>query len=107
MAISKPVVGFDLPENRISAGDAALYARPNDISDLARQIERLMDDATMRQRLGAIGRERAEGVLNWASQEQTLLGAYRAMLCGQAVSVHPQAELLSQLDTPTPLNATR
>ena len=82
MAMAKPVVCFDLPENRLSAGEAALYAQPNSVRDLTLQIERLMDDVDLRERLGAIGRSRAENILCWSRQEQVLLGVYETMLAG-------------------------
>src|SRR5262249_36551138 len=34
MAQAKPVVAFDLPENRVTAADTALYAVPNEECDL-------------------------------------------------------------------------
>ena len=52
MALSKPIVAFDLPEHRVTAGQAALYARPNDEMDFARQIETLMDDPELRKKMG-------------------------------------------------------
>jgi len=82
MAMAKPVVCFDLPEGRVSSAGAALYAQPNDVRDLARQMARLMDDSQLRQRLGAIGRERAATILSWGRQEEQLLAAYDSMLCG-------------------------
>jgi glycosyltransferase involved in cell wall biosynthesis len=33
MALSKPIVAFDLPEHRVSAGESALYACPNEELD--------------------------------------------------------------------------
>jgi len=87
MAMSKPVACFDLLENRCSAADAALYARPNDVADLARRIAQLMDDSDLRARLGAIGRWRAENVLNWQRQEEVLLAAYESMLGGAGRTV--------------------
>lgn len=80
MAFGRPVVLFDLTEGRRSAGDAALYARPNDPADLARQMLRLLDDDALRQRLGALGRRRIEEKLNWASETKQLLAAYEAAL---------------------------
>jgi glycosyltransferase involved in cell wall biosynthesis len=82
MAMSKPVACFDLLENRRSAAGAALYAKPNSVVDLARQIVRLMDDAELRQQLGDVGRWRAANILNWERQEEVLLAAYESMLGG-------------------------
>jgi len=80
MALAKPVVSFDLPEHRISAADAALYAHPNDELDLARKIALLMDDQELREEMGARGRKRIETELAWQHQAQQLVRAY-AVLC--------------------------
>jgi len=76
MACSRPIVSFDLLEAHRSAGEAALYARPNDESDFARCINELLDDREERDRRGRIGRERIEGDLSWQRSEQALLAAY-------------------------------
>ena len=52
MTLGKPTVAFDLPEHRITAGGAALYARPNDELDFARQLAVLMDNPEQRQKMG-------------------------------------------------------
>ena len=44
MALGKPIVQFDLTEGRFSAGEASLYARPNDIADFAMKMCELLDD---------------------------------------------------------------
>lgn len=81
MACAKPVVCFDLREHRASAGDGALYAEPNRDDDLATQIERLLDDAALRERLGAYNRRRFLDTLAWEHNAGTLLQAYEG-LCG-------------------------
>jgi hypothetical protein len=42
MALEKAIVQFDLVEGPRSAGDAAVYARPNDVGDLAAKIVALL-----------------------------------------------------------------
>ncbi len=79
MAMSKPIVAFDLPEHRVSAADAAVYARPNDPTDLARKIAELMDDPARRCSMAEIGRERVLSGLAWEHQELNLLAAYAAV----------------------------
>ena len=76
MAAGKPTVCFDLPENRFTARDAALYACPNDDKDLARKIEVLMNNVEKRKNTGEIGRLRIEKELAWFHQEKQLLEAY-------------------------------
>ena len=79
MALGKPIVQFDLTEGRVSAPDAALYARPNDAVDLAEKITDLLADAEARQRMGSRGRERVEAELAWKYETPKLLAAYAAL----------------------------
>lgn len=76
MALGKPIVQFDLTEGRVSAGDASLYARPNDTRDFALRLCELLDDPDRRERMGEIGRRRIETELAWHHQVPNLLRAY-------------------------------
>ena len=79
MALGKPMVAFDLPEHRVSAQDAALYAKPNDEMDCARNIALLMDNPGLREEMGRKGRERVQAELSWAHQAKRLVRAYEAL----------------------------
>ena len=79
MALAKPVVQFDLTEGRRSAGEASLYARPDDPADLAAKVLELLDDPQRRERMGRLGRERVERELAWRHQAPQLLAAYAAL----------------------------
>jgi glycosyltransferase involved in cell wall biosynthesis len=79
MALEKPIVAFDLPEHRNTAQDAAVYARPNDEFDFAKQIALLMDDQGRRKKMGQKGRERVEKEVAWQVQEKALLEVYESM----------------------------
>jgi glycosyltransferase involved in cell wall biosynthesis len=80
MAMARPIVSFDLTEARVSAGDAALYATPNDELEFAKLIARLLDDPDERTRMGEIGRRRVAGPLSWEHSTEALLAAYDAAL---------------------------
>ncbi|HEX5412014.1 MAG TPA: glycosyltransferase family 4 protein [Terriglobia bacterium] len=80
MAFGLPVVLYDLTEGRRSAGDAALYARPNDPEDFARQMIELLDSEELRCTLGARARIRIEEGLNWDSEKRAVLKAYETAL---------------------------
>jgi glycosyltransferase involved in cell wall biosynthesis/SAM-dependent methyltransferase len=80
MAMGKPVVAFDLTETRFSARDAALYATPNLVEDLADKIGVLLSDEELRIKLGAVGRKRIEEELSWDQTKQNLLLAYEMLL---------------------------
>ncbi|HSY46472.1 MAG TPA: glycosyltransferase family 4 protein [Steroidobacteraceae bacterium] len=91
MALGKPIVQFDLTEGRFSAGEASLYARPNDVADFAVKLCQLLDDPERRATMGAIGRQRVEGGLAWHHQVPRLLEAYQAaMKSGRAREVPRQ-----------------
>ena len=82
MAFELPVVAFDLHETRVSAGDAAVYAKPNDVGDYAAAIVKLMDDEPRRSLLGKLGRARVEQELAWSHQVRAYLDVYRRLLGG-------------------------
>lgn len=82
MAMSRPVVAYELPESRFTAGDAAIYAEPNDVSSFAARIGELLGDPERRERMGASGRRRVESELCWGRSTETLLAAYGSALNG-------------------------
>src|SRR6266581_2679645 len=65
MALGRPIVQFDLTEGRFSAQEASLYAKPNDVVDMAERIVELLDDPDRRMRMGCYGRCRVESELEW------------------------------------------
>lgn len=80
MALGKPIVQFALAEGRVSAGEASLYAAPNDFRDFAKKLCDLLDDPKRRARMGQIGRQRVEEELAWHHQVPKLLAAYTKAL---------------------------
>jgi glycosyltransferase involved in cell wall biosynthesis len=82
MAFELPVVAFDLRETRVSAGDAGVYAAPNDVHEYAAAIVKLMDDEPRRAHLGKLGRARVERELAWSHQQRAYLGVYRDLTAG-------------------------
>jgi glycosyltransferase involved in cell wall biosynthesis len=80
MAMSRPIVAYDLVEARVSAGPAAVYATPNEERSFAAAIAELLDDPARRKEMGRIGRERVETALSWERSEEALLAAYRRVL---------------------------
>jgi glycosyltransferase involved in cell wall biosynthesis len=79
MALGKPIVQFAMTEGRVSAGDASLYAAPNDAVDFARKIIELADDPAKREAMGRYGRLRVERELAWTHQAPKLLTAYATL----------------------------
>lgn len=76
MALSKPVIAFDLKETRFSCGDAALYADPHDRDDLGRKILELVGDPERRGQMAGMGRKRVESKLAWPFSVPHLVAAY-------------------------------
>ncbi len=79
MALAKPTVAFDLPEHRVTAGDAAIYATPNDIVSLAEKIEELINDIDRREAMGKVATQRIRDGLSWEHQKRHLLSAYETL----------------------------
>ncbi|MBN1312806.1 MAG: glycosyltransferase family 4 protein [Anaerolineae bacterium] len=79
MMLGKPIVAFDLPEHRVTAENAALYAKPNDELDFAKKVTTLMDDPDLCVRLGQFGKQRVETELAWPYQAEKLLEVYRSL----------------------------
>ena len=73
MAVAKPIVAYDIPANREAAGEAALYALPNNIVDMGDQILRLVNDPDLRAEMGEIGRSRIEKQFPNCSYAEILL----------------------------------
>lgn len=80
MAFSCPIVQFEVTEGRYSAGDASLYAKPNDVVDFANKIAALLADPDRRSEMGRIGRERVETKFSWPHQVPNLIAAYQRLL---------------------------
>jgi glycosyltransferase involved in cell wall biosynthesis len=82
MAFGKPVVQFDLREGRVSAGEASLYAEPNNAGDLADKILWLVEHPDEAHEMGESGRRRVETSLQWEHQSPTYLALYEELLTG-------------------------
>lgn len=80
MAFKLPVVAFDLKETRVSAGQAAVYAPPNDTDAFAEAILDLLDDPERRAEMGRQGRERVERELAWRHQAPRYLSVYESLV---------------------------
>ena len=82
MAMGRPLVSFDLKEARVSAGDAAAYAPANDETAFAAELDRLLRDTELRERMGARGRERVENHLSWDNSRRALVAFYDRLFDG-------------------------
>jgi glycosyltransferase involved in cell wall biosynthesis len=77
MALSKPIVQFDLKEGRFSAQEASLYCSGEDrVADFGEKILWLLDHPEERQRMGEFGRGRVQKELAWEYSMGNLLATY-------------------------------
>jgi glycosyltransferase involved in cell wall biosynthesis len=90
MAMSRPIVSYDLTESRVTAEEAAIYARPNEPEAFAKAIAVLLDDPDRRARMGRIGRERVERLLSWEHCRRNLLAAYEVALTREPAAWAPR-----------------
>ncbi len=79
MALKKAVVQYNLVEGRRSAGGASLYAKPNNVPELASKILYLLDNPGLRDKMGEMGRKRMESKLEWRHQAPVLLKVYEGL----------------------------
>jgi glycosyltransferase involved in cell wall biosynthesis len=77
MAFGKPIVAYDLKENRYSAQGAALYSNHNDIQNFARLISELLSNSEKRASMAEIGIQRVQTELAWEFSIPKLLDAYK------------------------------
>lgn len=82
MAMSKPLVSFDLHEARVTAEDAAVYTRGDgdDVQEFGRLVGELFDDPERCRAMGERGRRRVEESLSWETSRANLLRAYEELL---------------------------
>jgi hypothetical protein len=78
MALTKPIVQFDMTKGRYPAQATSLYTRLNDAPSLAAAILELADDP-MRRTRGAFGPEQVDRALIWTYEVPKLLAAYEAV----------------------------
>jgi glycosyltransferase involved in cell wall biosynthesis len=99
MALSKPIVQFNLKEGRFTAGEASLYSdAENRIGDFADKILWLLDHPKERERMGRHGRSRVENVLSWEHSIGNLLAAYERVFQKMRSTRH---NAFNQIDSST------
>jgi glycosyltransferase involved in cell wall biosynthesis len=76
MALGRAVVAHDLPETRVSGGDAIAYAAGYSAEALAAAVLALVNDPDRRRALGRAARRRIEDGLAWEHQAPRLVGVF-------------------------------
>ncbi|HLG75037.1 MAG TPA: glycosyltransferase, partial [Ktedonobacteraceae bacterium] len=90
MAMSLPIVAFDLAETRATTQDAALYAPANSVEHFATCLNRLLDNPALRAHMGQRGRQLVLEQLNWDYDQRNLFRAYSLLF---PRFTHPQFAL--------------
>jgi glycosyltransferase involved in cell wall biosynthesis len=88
MAMGRPIVSFELVEARVSAGDAAVYVRPNDELAFAKAIDALLQDPEQRRQMGEFGYRRVAQDLSWEVSRRALVQFYEQLLGGETPRIH-------------------
>jgi glycosyltransferase involved in cell wall biosynthesis len=83
--------GGALPEVVGADGETGLLVAPDDPGALADAIARLLDDAALRARLGAAGRERVISRFTWQVTAAGTAACYEALLDGRPLPGAPDA----------------
>lgn len=76
MAFGKPIIATDLPENHVSAGDAAVYFKAGSAEDFVEKSKELIGNRTKMKRMGKLGKKRIEEKLSWEHSIPHLKDAY-------------------------------
>jgi glycosyltransferase involved in cell wall biosynthesis len=79
MAAEKPILYLDTPENRETAGDAAMPFHHN-AANLASRMAKLLADETRRNDLAKKALARAESAFNWETITREYESLFAAML---------------------------
>lgn len=77
MSSGLPVIVADTLVNREICGDAALYAAPYSVTDIARQVHKLNEDSALRLELSKRARERTVHRYGWQDHIDRLLAAFQ------------------------------
>jgi glycosyltransferase involved in cell wall biosynthesis len=99
MFFGLPIAAYELAENRVSAGPAALFAEANREGALAGCIAKLLDDPARRRQMSEAGRERVRHGLAWEHSAPVLLAAYDRLWPApdgrRVIDLEPQARTVS------------
>jgi glycosyltransferase involved in cell wall biosynthesis len=82
MAFELPIVQFDLNEGRVLADEAAIYAKDNSPEQFALAITGLIDDPSMRAKMGKLGAARIGEMFSWDRQEEIYIDVYKSLAEG-------------------------
>jgi glycosyltransferase involved in cell wall biosynthesis len=80
LAAGLPIVAFDATETVGLAGDAARYAPKEDVAEMARLIDELIDSPVTRMRIGQIGQARVTDFIAWEHQAGRYIAALTELL---------------------------
>jgi len=77
MAHGKPILSFNLLENKFSAGNAAVYVNRSDPKEYGDAMVELLFNEKLRTEIGKAGLKRFQDEFNWEKSERNLIKAYK------------------------------
>jgi glycosyltransferase involved in cell wall biosynthesis len=94
MATRNAILCLDTPENRETAGDCCVYFQPG-APDLARQMEKLLQDAGLRQDLARRAENRATTLFGWDEVTDRYEALFSEVLTGKILESSSSSPLKS------------
>ena len=76
MCFGKPIIQFDNTEGKVTAGEASIYIKDNNIHAFADNLIALVQDPWRKKKMGAAGKKRIHDLLQWDIQKKQLKKAY-------------------------------
>lgn len=98
MSYALPSVAFDLVETRVSGGDSVLYVPSGDVLAFTNAVEKLLDDADLREELGLRARRRVAAELDWGPQALNYVRVFDAMFGRPPTPDGPRSTQPNSLD---------
>ena len=82
-ACSRCIIAADIPANRETLGDGALYYRGGGVDELSRLICRILKEEGLREKLGRTARERSRTGPTWSEVAARMESVYRRAMRGR------------------------
>jgi glycosyltransferase involved in cell wall biosynthesis len=92
MAAGRAVVVTDIPPNRelVAPDETGLLVKPGDSVGFMQQLRRLIDEPSLRERLGAAARERMQTVFSVSTMVERYVALYRDVMSAVTPTIPPR-----------------
>ncbi len=79
MACGKPMIMSNFTYWEETFGESSLYVDPTDIHDIAQTIQKLIEDETLRKKMGEKNLNLSKNEYNWTQESQKLIALYKEL----------------------------